>query len=87
MLNKLKAGTLKKPGADSSSGSSTKKYFPKYTGSSGSIADALKAVGADGSYSYRKTIAAANGISNYSGTAAQNTTMLNKLKAGTLIKP
>ncbi len=88
MLNKLKAGTLKKPGAnDSSSSNTTKKYFPKYTGSSGSIADALKAVGADSSYSYRKSVAAVNGISNYSGTAAQNTTMLNKLKAGNLIKP
>ena len=82
MLNKLKAGTLKKPNSRPSSN-----YFPKYTGSSGSIVTALKAVGADSSYSYRKSIAGVNGISNYSGTASQNTTMLNKLKAGNLIKP
>lgn len=82
MLNKLKAGTLKKP----ASGSSVT-YFPKYTGSSTSIAEALKAVGAEYSYTYRTKIAAKNGITNYSGTPAQNTTMLNKLKAGNLIKP
>ncbi len=64
------------------------KYFPKYTGSSSSIVDALKAVGCtDTSYAYRQKIAQANGITNYTGTAAQNTTMLNKLKAGNLIKP
>ena len=34
-----------------------------------------------------KKIAAANNISNYSGTAAQNTQMLNLLKAGQLVKP
>lgn len=62
-------------------------YFPKYTGSSTSIVTALKALGIDSSYDYRKKIATANSISNYSGTASQNTTMLNKLKAGTLIKP
>ena len=63
------------------------KYFPKYTGNSNSLVEGLKAVGADSSYAYRSKIASANGMSNYSGTAAQNTTMLNKLKAGKLIKP
>ena len=82
MLNKLKAGTLKRPGSGT-----TVVYFPKYSGSSTSIVEALNAVGADSSYSYRSKIAAKNGISGYSGTPAQNTTMLNKLKAGNLIKP
>ena len=62
-------------------------YFPRYTGSSGSIVTALKAVGADSSYSYRAKIAAANGITGYSGTAAQNTRMVSLLKAGKLVKP
>lgn len=61
-------------------------YYPKYTGSSVSIVDALKAVGVDNSYNNRKSIAAKNGISNYSGTASQNTTMLNLLKQGKLKK-
>ena len=34
----------------------------------------------------RKKIAVANGIGDYSGTAAQNTALLKKLKAGNLIK-
>jgi hypothetical protein len=37
--------------------------------------------------SYRKNIAAANGIKNYTGTAAENTKLLNLLKNGKLIKP
>ena len=86
MLNKLKAGTLIKP-ASTSQTASKPTYFKKYTGGSGSIVTALNAIGVNSSYSYRKQIAAANNISNYSGTAAQNTTMLKKLKAGTLIKP
>ncbi len=81
MLNSLKAGTLKKPG------SSTVTYFKKYTGSSVSISEALKSLGYDGSYDYRCKIASVNNISNYSGTPAQNTTMLNLLKNGKLIKP
>ncbi|MCM1220277.1 MAG: DUF3597 domain-containing protein [Lachnospiraceae bacterium] len=86
MLNKLKAGTLKKP-TSTPAPTPVVNYFKKYTGSSASIVTALNAIGADSSYSYRKQIAAANSISNYSGTASQNTTMLNKLKSGTLKKP
>lgn len=62
-------------------------YFPRYNGNSASISDALSAVGANGSYQSRQQIAAANGISNYTGTAAQNMQMLNMLKAGNLINP
>lgn len=62
-------------------------YYSKYTGSSVSIVAALKAVGeTDTSLTHRKKIAVANGISSYSGTASQNTSMLNLLKAGKLIK-
>lgn len=62
-------------------------YFKKYTGDTVSIASALSNIGEDGSYEYRKKIAAVNNISNYSGTPEQNTHMLNMLKSGILIKP
>lgn len=65
---------------------STTVYYAKYTGSSGSISDALKAIGVDNSFTNRAAIAKANGITNYSGTAAQNTQLLNLLKQGKLIK-
>ncbi|MDD6145720.1 MAG: M23 family metallopeptidase [Oscillospiraceae bacterium] len=63
------------------------KYFKKYTGNSTSIVNALAAVGAQTSFSYRAKIAAANGIKNYVGSAAQNSLMLSMLKSGKLIKP
>lgn len=52
-----------------------------------SISKALESIGFDGSYKYRKKIAAVNGIFDYKGTAEQNVLMLNLLKAGILIKP
>ena len=61
-------------------------YYPKYTGNTNSIVDALKAIQVDSSYAHRKEIAGANGISGYRGTAEQNTKLLNLLKAGKLIK-
>jgi hypothetical protein len=42
-------------------------YFPKYTGNSGSIVDALDSLKYDSSYTYRKKIAKANGITAYTG--------------------
>jgi len=51
-----------------------------------SIARALESIGEDGSYQHRQQIAAANGIAGYSGTAVQNTHMLNLLRTGQLIK-
>lgn len=62
-------------------------YFPKYYGSTVSIVTALNSLKIKSSFAYRKTIATANGISGYLGTAAQNTKMLNLLKCGKLIKP
>ena len=63
------------------------KYYEKYIGKSSSIVDALKAIGVkDTSLSARKKIATLNGIKSYSGTPAQNTTLLSKLKSGKLIK-
>lgn len=62
-------------------------YFPRYTGESGSIAPALNEMDITSSFSYRAKIAKVNGIKLYTGTIKQNTTMLNLLKQGKLIKP
>lgn len=42
----------------------------------------MKSKGMDSSYSNRKKLATQYGISNYSGTAAQNNKLLSKLKSG-----
>lgn len=61
-------------------------YYPKYTGKSTSLVDALKAVNVKNtSKAFRTKIANANGITNYKATSAQNLTMLNLLKQGKLI--
>ena len=71
----------------------TVKKFSKYTGKSGSIVTALKAIHAQSSFEYRKRIYNINPDlvkkygKTYKGSAAQNTAMLNKLKKGCLIKP
>lgn len=62
-------------------------YYPRYFGTSGSIVTALNTVGVASSFSNRKKIAKANGITAYLGTAAQNIKLLNLLKQGKLIKP
>lgn len=62
--------------------------FEKYTGTSGSIVDALKSVGANYTKAYRKTIAEANQIpGTYIGSEKQNLELLSLLKQGRLIKP
>lgn len=64
----------------------TVKYYPPYLGKSASIVDALATLGVNASKDNRKKIAAANGIQSYSGTAQENTYLLNLLKHGKLIK-
>ena len=61
-------------------------YYPKYKGKSKSLVDALKSLGISSGKNNRKRIAVLNGIKNYSGTATQNTRLLNLLKKGKLIK-
>ena len=85
MLTLLKQGKLKKVGSTNVSSSSAS-YYKKYTGDSGSIVTALNAIGVDSSYSNREKIAKKNGISNYRGTAEQNTKLLKLLKQGKLKK-
>lgn len=53
-----------------------------YSGTS--LVDALKKGGINSSMSNRADIAAKNGIKNYTGTAAQNTLLLNRAKTGWL---
>ena len=64
-----------------------KEYYPAYKGYSISFVDALKAVGEmDTSKEHRKKIAAANGVSGYTGSVTQNTKLLKLLKNGKLTK-
>lgn len=60
-------------------------YYPAYSGKL-PLAAALNSMGIDSSREFRKKIAHANGIYNYTGTYAQNIEMLSLLKRGMLIK-
>ena len=62
-------------------------YFDRCDSGYQSIVDALESIGVDSSYSYRKKIAKANGISNYTGKSSQNIKLLKLLKKGELVKP
>lgn len=86
--NKIKKAVAPaKPKATAKTTSKTKSKTIKKTNYKGdSIVDGLKSVGVNSSYDNRKKIAQANGIKNYTGTAKQNTELLNKLKKGTLKK-
>ena len=61
-------------------------YFKKYTGTHDGIVKILDAKKYDSSFESRARIAKLNGISNYTGTAEQNTKMVKLIKAGKLIK-
>lgn len=63
----------------------TVNYYKAF--SNASIVDGLNSIGVDSSKEFRKKIAAANGISNYSGSSEQNTKLLSLAKNGKLIKP
>lgn len=62
-------------------------YYARYSGKTSSIVTALNSLGIGSSFANRKNIAKVNGISSYTGTAAQNINLLNLLKQGKLIKP
>lgn len=67
-------------------------YYPKCDKKYTTIYSALTSIGVNGSYSFRRKIAAKNNIGGlngklYAGTKEQNTQMLNLLKGGLLIKP
>ncbi|MCY9697918.1 RHS repeat-associated core domain-containing protein, partial [Paenibacillus alginolyticus] len=53
------------------------------TPNNGSITDYMNSMGPNASFSNREQLAQRYGISDYSGTAAQNTALLNMLRSGT----
>ena len=57
---------------------------PNYKGTS--LVDALNQIGVDSSFEYRKKLAQKNNVRDYEGKAQQNRQLLDKLKAGKLIK-
>ncbi len=59
-------------------------YYPAYTGKKTTLSAAMTSLGINSTYSYRKLIAKANGITGYCGTASQNIYMYNMLVAGLL---
>ena len=92
MLSLLMSGRLICPdntegGGDSDGGGTGDTYYPipNYTGTS--LVGALNAIGVDSSFDNREKIAAANGITDYAGTADQNNKLLNLLMSGRLIRP
>lgn len=63
------------------------KFYKKYTGSSNSFVDALKAVGeTDTSFANRSRIAVKNSMYEYTGRPQENNELLRKLKNGVLIR-
>lgn len=67
-----------KPQADS--------FYPAYNGKKTTLSAAMTSLGINSTYAYRRKIAAVNGFTGYTGTAAQNTQMYNLLVAGLLKK-
>lgn len=65
-------------------------YYPKYTGKSYGIDTVFRAIGVPevycGNWKDRKPVAAANGISKYTGNPAQNTKLVSLAKQGKLKK-
>ena len=61
-------------------------YYPPCPASEASLVDGLKAVDGDASFDSRAAIAAANGITDYKGSAAQNLRLLKLLKEGKLLR-
>ena len=63
------------------------KYYPKYTGNSNSIVEALKSVWEnDVSKEHRAEIAKKNGFSNFKFTSEENSKMISLMKKGKLKK-
>ena len=79
-------GQLKRPGSINGGGSSTS-YFPTPSYSGTSLVGALNAIGVDSSFDNREKIAAANGITDYTGSADQNNKLFNLLMTGQLKRP
>lgn len=85
-LSEFKNKLTVKAANQTAKATNTAEYYPKYTGTTTSIVAALNSLNVDSSFSNRKKIATANGITGYAGTASQNIKMLNLLKEGKLKK-
>ena len=62
-------------------------YFMSCAHDEVSIVDALKRIGEKSSFAYRRKIAEANGMPDYSGKEKENVRLLSLLRTGLLIKP
>ena len=62
-------------------------YYPKTSYTGGMLYYAFADIGVVCTFELQEKIAAANGITGYTGTVAQNNKMLSLLKQGKLIKP
>lgn len=76
------AADLAKAGGTTAPTTPTPQPTPSKPIAGGSIVDYLNSKKIDSSMANRKKLAAKYGIANYTGTATQNTALLNKLKAG-----
>lgn len=83
-------GLKKTSGTSKPTPAPTANYYKKYVGNSGRVDVVLEAIGVPsmyrGSWKKRKAVASANGISNYTGTSAQNIKLINLAKQGKLKK-
>ena len=73
--------------SSSKTAKTVKYYEPIKSYKGNSFVDALKKRGVNASMKFRKKIASVNGIKNYTGTAKQNSKLLDLMKKGKLIKP
>lgn len=64
----------------------TSTFYPAVSSKYNSLVDALNSINVNSSFDFRKKIAQKNNVKDYSGTAIQNTQLLDKLKAGKLIR-
>ena len=85
LLNLLKEGKLINPGAEKES--SKIQYFIACDSSYETFYAALDSIGVVCDWDFHCEIAEANGVVDFTGTAAQNTYLLSLLKEGKLIDP
>lgn len=62
-------------------------YFKKCDEKFKSLIDALKSIGENSDFEYRKKVALKNGLSDFHGKSNENIKLLKLLKSGKLIKP
>lgn len=95
LVTKTKGHTVVVLSNGSGVSTSTSEYYPAYTGTSSNLDTILKAIGVPSQYikdkagenaAVRKPLAVANGISDYTGTTAQNSKLKKLAKQGKLVR-